>query len=237
MVTDNIGYGSDGDTGNNDRSPNNTTTDKNGSAGISNSGGDNSGGTNGNSKRRGRPKGSKTRNASGNGRTINADSQKDNGEFSDSTDQTGKETISVQDQKPRKRRKTVAKTIENPAEVAETTLAYVELLAIKLIGEEGRFDTFERLLLEIGAQDVAARVSPETAAKVAGIVSPVCLIAGVALYGFRIAGVLAARMEAQQNIDSTSDVFATQEISVVPPTNGFNLGDTIIPPYTDLRVD
>ncbi len=198
-----------------------------------------------NTKHRGRPKGSKNKPKSGNfGRTLNptsrsdfSETENDNRTKNTAAGTTPEETVSVQEQKPRKRRKVTPKTIENPGEVASAALDYIETAAVHFIGNEAKFDPFERFLLEVGARDTAGRVSPETMERVVSIVSPVCLIAGIALYTFRMTKVVASRIEHEQNQDIPGKTFTEDDLAVNNPANGFRIADTIVPPQINLRVE
>lgn len=188
---------------------------------------------------RGRPKGSKNKSVS-NGLGSN------NREGFDQTatteePSTSETPIFVQGQKGKKRgRKPLVKKIENPGETAEKVIDTIELAAIRFIGEEARLEPFERFLIEIGATDTVSKVSPETAARVASIVSPICLIGGIALYGFRMAGVVASRMETEKHteIKQTASTFEQEQDNMSEPvnaTNGFNLRETVVPPMSNLN--
>jgi len=196
-------------------------------------------------RKRGRPKGSKNKSLVGGG--IRENNQESIGEFAVPTDSGERNTdqtpISVQGQKGKKRgRKSIKQTIENPGEVTETVINTIELAAVRFIGEEARLEPFERFLIEIGATDTVSKVSPETAAKVASIVSPICLIGGLALYGFRVASIVSQKIQDQQNTELKQSVSQfeydnppdTFDINGLDNTNGFNIQDTIIPPMSRL---
>lgn len=202
-------------------------------------------------RKRGRPKGSKNRpkeylangfrgnDQEGNERIVTPETREQGGE------QQGDETtVFVQNQKTGKKRgrKPLVQKIENPGETAETVINTIELAAIQFIGEEARLEPFERFLIEIGATDTISKVSPETAARVASIVSPICLIGGLAIYGFRMAGVMSERMQAQKQptMKQSDSEFKHEETkptdqNPLPPQNIFNISDSIVPPMSKLN--
>lgn len=202
-------------------------------------------------RKRGRPKGSRNKpkqyfaepigrnNQEGNERIVTAETREQGGEYTN--DET---TVSVQGQKTGKKRgrKPLVQKIENPGETAETVINTIELAAVQFIGEEARLEPFERFLIEIGATDTISKVSPETAARVVSIVSPICLIGGLAIYGFRMAGVMSERMQQakQPTMKQSESEFRQEETTLtennpLPSQNGFNISDTIIPPMTKLN--
>jgi len=210
---------------------------------IPNVRGDNTSGIGSTPKRgRGRPRGSKNKpkqSTYSNG--LGRDNQASSGEYA-TNETTGtidinQTPILVQEQKGKKRgRKQIVKQIENPGETAETVINTIELAAIQFIGEEARLEPFERFLIEIGATDTISKVSPEQAAKVAAIISPICLIGGLALYGFRMASVVSDKIKQNKQVElKQSDSEFVQEAHIQEHPNGFNIMDTIVPPVSKLN--
>ncbi|MCI0560073.1 MAG: hypothetical protein MN733_16410 [Nitrososphaera sp.] len=213
-----------------------------GTVGLPNGGGD-SEGTTETTPRRGRPKGSKNRHklaTASVGRYSQGDSGEDPGGENVADSATKQAAFSVQETKKRRGRPKVAKTIDNPGEVSRIVLDKIQEFSVQLIGDEAKFDPAERFLLEIGLQDTVSRISPEQVARVMSIVSPACLIGGLALYSFRMASLLSERNRARELENDQSEggkLEPKPREYMSQNTSEFRMSHTIVPPMTNLRVD
>ncbi len=206
---------------------------------LANSGGDSGGSPEVIERKRGRPKGSKNRTKVIIGNGNNDDSGEDSGIETTGNETTGTETtkafVSVQEPKPRKRRKQQLKGIENPGEVSRLVLDKLEQFATTAIGNEGKFQPFERFLLEVGLSDTVSKISPEQAEKVAAIVSPICLIGGIALYSYRIFNTLNEQRKTKA-IDGNFDEQLPLPFNENNYEKSFRMSETIVPPMSNLGV-
>lgn len=188
----------------------------------------------------GRPKGSRNKIAIG--ERNRGDSDTDIGNENPATESipgAEQETISVQGQKTRRGRprKVTTKIIENPAEISRLVLGKFEELASVLLGDDGKFQPTERFFLEVGMQDTLTKMPTETAEKIIGIVSPISLIIGVALYGVRVGSIVMEKRN--QNLKEQQEQFVaqkTQPIEINDIPTEFSMRNTIVPPRTDLGI-
>jgi hypothetical protein len=158
---------------------------------------------------------------------------------------SSKETVVVQDQKGKAKRgrpKLNKKGVENPGDVSRIVLDQVEQFALAIIGEDGKFQPAERFLLEIGLQNTLTTISSETAEKVIGIISPLSLVVGAALYGLRVSSIVVNRNQNKpENTKHENNFMAENNMEQrdIPEIryNGFNIRETQVPPYTNLRTD
>lgn len=120
------------------------------------------------------------------------------------------ETIAFQEKEAvkirRGRRPKVQKlSIEEAKSQAESMVQAIEAVAIGFVGSEASYKQEERALLLTGAVGMFSTVSAENVEKVAALLWPLCFVAGAALYGTRVVGVVAKKQEAlkQEKIANT----------------------------------
>lgn len=87
-------------------------------------------------------------------------------------------------------------SIEEAKSQAESMVQAIEAIATGFVGSEATYKQEERALLLTGATGMFSTVSAENVEKVAALLWPLCFVAGAALYGTRVVGVVAKKQEA-----------------------------------------
>jgi len=96
--------------------------------------------------------------------------------------------------KPKPKRKPpTAKRQKEASEQAGQIVAVVEATAIAVAGPEAEIKPIEHLLIDEPLAAVLARIEPAQMERANSILAPVLLACGLALYGARVYGLLAAQ--------------------------------------------